>query len=164
MHPGVRSHHDLLGQGGQKGISALVGLRLADKIHCAGRQGVKYPQVEGRHQDDRNGVSGQQLLQEIKAAFAGHLYIQRHHIGLEAGQLVFGIQGVDSIARHLDQRVGGKAGDQQIAGHDGIIHHHDADLLGFCRRRDRDGHAETSFVQAMGTAADGRSPPGMRAR
>ena len=60
-HLRAGGHHNLLRQRAQEGILALCAVGLADKVHCAGSQGVKYPQVQTGHQNHRQGMLGQQL-------------------------------------------------------------------------------------------------------
>ena len=56
---GGRDH--LAGEGLNKSL-VLAGLRLADKVHSAGLEGVEHPQVQRGHQKDGQRDGGEQLL------------------------------------------------------------------------------------------------------
>ena len=103
---GARSFLHLLGQCGNEGV-VLPLLRLADEVHRAGGQGVKYPQVQGGYQDHRQRLPGQQLLEEINAAHARHLHVQGHNVGLELFDLRQGVPGVETGPYHLNLRAFG---------------------------------------------------------
>ena len=74
-------------------------------------------------------MGGKIFLKEINAALPGHLHVHGHDVRVQLGYLLPRVHGVDGVADHLDAGMGGEAFDDHAAGHDGIIHHHDADLF-----------------------------------
>ena len=119
----------LLGEGGNKGL-VLPRLGLAHKVHRAGGQSVEDPQVQGGHQKHRQGVAGQELLEEVNAAHAGHLHVAGDDVGLVLGDLDQGVLSVDRGGHHLDKGGGGQAVGDHGAGQHGVVHHHDPYLSG----------------------------------
>ena len=125
---GAGGDHDLLGEGVQKGLLALCAVRLPDKIHCPGGQGVKDLEVQRRDQDHRKRGDREQLLEKIDPIGAWHLHVQGHHIGRKTGDLSPGVQSVDRIANDFDIRIGRKPASKKGAGDSGVVHNENADF------------------------------------
>ena len=123
MDFGTGGGGNLLGQGVQKGFPAFHTVGLADKVHRPGRQCVEDPQVQGRHQDNRQRMGWQQLLEEVDAVGPRHFDVQGHDIRLELLDFIQSVVGVDGVAHDLQIGAAGEAAHNHGPGNGGVIHH-----------------------------------------
>ena len=145
MNTGVGRNQHLLRQGGDEQILAALEFRFADEIHRTGGQGVEYLQIQGGYQHHRQGVGRQVFLQKVNAALARHLHIHGDDVRVQLGELLAGVQGVDGIADHLDPGMRRQPCHNEIAGNQGIVHHHNADLFLRCDRHRKNLHSTGRF-------------------
>ncbi len=123
-----RGRNDLLGQCGDKDL-VLARLRLAHEVHRTGGQGVEYPQVQGGHQDHRQRILGQQLLEKLHSVHARHLDVGSDDVRLDLRHLGQGVHSVERRAHDLDPGTLGQPLCNHRPGQNGVIHHQNANCF-----------------------------------
>ena len=86
-----------------------------------------------RHDDDEVALFRQQLRQRRNAVELRHFDIEHGDIGLDAFDLVDGVETGAQGGRDLHVRLGADPARDHPADHDGVVDHHDAQLVLPCR-------------------------------
>ncbi len=130
-HLSSSGNMDFYGQLGHKAphpVRAFY-LRLADKLHRAGAEGVQHPNGGGAYHHHRQGIYRHQLLKEVDAVELGHFHIQGSDVRLQGFDFFHGIHGVHRGANHLDAGIGGQGFGQCLAEEDRIVHNEQPDFI-----------------------------------